>query len=280
MREYFLDGGSEFSVEEEQVIIDPSHTDFLNRNSLHSLVDFMSVSRENAYRDVEERLTVGLDLLLDDSGKKQRVYLKRHWKETKAKSSGPFHEASVEFENIRTLNAQQVNVPQAIAMGSGYINQRPVGFMMVMEVPGMPSDDYLKEQFPSQRLSAEKVAKKKRFIDQLAASSAHFHTLGYNHRDFYLCHTFVIEDGENFIFHLIDLQRVQKRRMLRHRWLVKDISQMNYSTPPGISRTDRMRFYLKYCGISSLRKKDKRFIKAVLRKTERLIRREKQGKNR
>ena len=280
MRDYFLDGKSELSVEDEELIIDKGFEDMLKRSHLLTLAQFISVSRDNGYSDVPERLTVGLDLPVDDQGKTLRVYLKRHWKDQKVKSKGPRNEAIVEYENIKTLEKLHVRVPQTVAVGSGYVNNRAVGFMMVVEVPGIPADDYIKNEFPLQGLSGELLRAKRKFICQLADNSSAFHKLGYNHRDFYLCHTFVIQRDEDYIFHLIDLQRVQKRRFMRRRWLVKDLSQMYYSVPDGMSNTDRLRFYFRYQSIATLSTKDKSLIKAILRKTQRLLKREKQGKNR
>lgn len=278
MRDYFLDGKSELLVEGEELTVDTAFRDMLKRNKLQTLAEFMSVSRENAFRDVRERLTVGLDLPVNDDGKTLRVYLKRHWKEKAVKSKGPRKEALIEYNNIKALEAQNVRVPQTVACGSGYINGRPVGFMMVVEVPGIPSDDYIKDQFPKQGINESSLQSKRKFVRQLAENSSRFHGLGYNHRDFYLCHTFVIKQNENYIFHLIDLQRVQNRRLLRRRWLVKDLAQMNYSVPEGMTNTDRLRFYLRYQDIKSLDKKHKSLIKAILRKTHSIAKREKQGK--
>ena len=280
MREYFLDGKSALSIEGEQVYIDTAFAALLKNNGLQTLEDFMSVPRTNAFRDVPERLTVGLDLKINGGEETMRVYLKRHWKEKKGKNSKPENEAQVEFDNIKNLENQGVNVPRAMAVGHGMINGRPVGFMMVQEVPGIPSDDYIKDKFPQQGAAGEPLANKRKFIRQLAENSSHFHNLGYNHRDFYLCHTFVKEEGADYLFHLIDLQRVQKRKLLRYRWLVKDLSQMNYSAPTGVTNTDRLRFYFNYSGISTLSKKDKKLITDVWRKVMRLRKRELQGKNR
>ena len=59
-----------------------------------------------------------------------------------------------------------------------------------------------------------------------------FHAAGYNHRDLYCCHFFVKEpEPGRFEIRLIDLQRVQRRRRFRRRWIVKDLAQLAYSAP-------------------------------------------------
>ncbi len=74
-------------------------------------------------------------------------------------------------------------------------------------------------------------------LREVAAVANKFHRLGYNHRDLYCCHFFIKEPrpGE-FKVNLIDLQRVEHRRHLRGRWLVKDLAQLAYSAPATASR--------------------------------------------
>ena len=65
---------------------------------------------------------------------------------------------------------------------------------------------------------------------------------------------------------------MERRRHLRSRWLVKDISALNYSSPEEIiTRTDRLRFFKAYRGGEST-SEDRLFIKRVVRKTERVAR--------
>jgi heptose I phosphotransferase len=76
-----------------------------------------------------------------------------------------------------------------------------------------------------------------------------------------------------FDVHLIDLQRVQYRRCWRHRWVVKDLGQLNYSAPPeAISRTDRLRFLKSYFQIDRLGKRERRLVRRVMAKTARIAR--------
>ena len=69
-----------------------------------------------------------------------------------------------------------------------------------------------------------------RVISEVAALVGRFHAAGYNHRDLYCNHLFVKEQspGEREI-RLIDLQRVQRRRRFRRRWIVKDLAQLAWS---------------------------------------------------
>ncbi len=73
---------------------------------------------------------------------------------------------------------------------------------------------------------------------------------------------------------LIDLQRVERRRWFRRRWIVKDLAQLAWSAPQScIKNTRKMAFMLAYLGVKKLRPADKRLIRAVLAKQRRMERR-------
>ena len=154
----------------------------------------MSLPRENSFRDVPNRLTVGLDLVSE--GKTQRVYLKRHWLDAKSKNSGPHLEAQSEAENIKKLHESGIPVPELVASGWGYINQRPVGFVIMAEVPGLQGDHFIEAQIENRSWS--KI--QHQIIIDLAVLTKKFHDLGFNHRDLYLCHFFADLDSTDLVF--------------------------------------------------------------------------------
>ena len=114
-----------------------------------------------------------------------------------------------------------------------------------------------------------------RLIRQLALVVRQFHAAGYNHRDLYCCHFFVKEPVRGrFEVRLIDLQRVQRRRLFRRRWIVKDLAQLAYSAPADqIKCTHKMAFIRHYLGVRKLTAADKRLIRQVLAKQQRMQRR-------
>lgn len=272
MHDFFTENTDSVHVESEKIIFNQQYENLVKENGFKSLSDFMFFSRENSYRDVPGRLTVGIDLKMN--GEPQRVYLKRHWTIKKSKSTSPHKEALSEWDNINALSQAKINVPDAMAVGYGSINGHTVGFIMMKEVPGKPADDFIKEDL----IPAKSFKKRKSFTEDLALFASEFHELGYNHRDFYLCHTFVDSSGPNNKLNLIDLQRVQKRTVFRRRWLVKDLAQMAYSALKISSRTDRLRFYLKYAGSDTLSGLDKKFLRSIERKVETMVKRENEGK--
>jgi heptose I phosphotransferase len=106
-------------------------------------------------------------------------------------------------------------------------------------------------------------------IKKLAWVSRQMHTNGMNHRDYYICH-FLLDisngmdklDTANLKAHLIDLHRAQIRSKTPHRWIVKDVAGIWFSSmDTGISKNDMFRFMRIYSG-KSLRetlKSDRKF---------------------
>ena len=78
-----------------------------------------------------------------------------------------------------------------------------------------------------------KLSEKRALIRKLAAISKTLHENGINHRDYYLCHFLRTDNGKAFCaddaLYLIDLHRVQMRKAVPARWLVKDLAGLFYS---------------------------------------------------
>ncbi len=116
------------------------------------------------------------------------------------------------------------------------------------------------------------LTQRRSWIRQLAELVSRFHKLGFCHRDLYLSHIFISfkNDGQP-IFYLIDLARCFKPDFRKRRWIIKDLSALNYSSPKNIiSNTDRMRFFKTYLGKNKIGTSDKRLIRQIIGKTNRI----------
>ena len=91
------------------------------------------------------------------------------------------------------------------------------------------------------------------------------------HQDFYLSHFYL---GRDETLYLIALQRVGRRDVVPGRYRIKDLGQLNYSADftGGVSRTERMRFFLAYLDKKKLEPADKSLARKVLAKTRRIAR--------
>jgi heptose I phosphotransferase len=246
----------------------------------------MTVSEGQCLRVLEDRENWRLELR-GALSTARGAYLKRHhvrsWQSRiRARwGAGPGQTAGrVEAQNIRRLAAARIACMELVAYGE---NLQPDGwlesFVLTEELDGyQPLDDFLRERFPAGRSRGARARNRDldRLIRQVAAVVRRLHRAGYNHRDLYCCHLFVREpDRGRFELKLIDLQRMEHRRRFRRRWLVKDLAQLAYSAPRGsIRRTHRLAFMRYYLGVEKLGRGDKRLIRAVLAKQQRMERRE------
>jgi len=214
----------------------------------------------------------------------RNVYLKKHHVRTLASrlrarlGMGPGETAAqTEARNVGRLSRDGIDTMRLVAYGQRLRGDGLVeSFVLTEELAGYEQlDHFLARRFGRRELyrtlpRGQRDAHLYRLIARTAALARKFHTAGYNHRDLYCCHFFVRElEPGRFDVRLIDLQRVQHRRRLRRRWIVKDLAQLAYSAPRDrIKCTHKMAFVRHYLGVDRLRPRDKRLIRAVLAKQQ------------
>ncbi|HEX4129905.1 MAG TPA: lipopolysaccharide kinase InaA family protein [Pirellulales bacterium] len=249
----------------------------LARAGLGSFDDFMQHTPGRMLRAVESRENWRLDLSHAD-GRPRGAFLKKHrvrgWLARMRRSDG-----RVEAENIRALEHDRIATMRLIAYGQRLGNDGQLeSFVLTEELAGFTQlDHYLRQRFVPRNPSdaRRQHGELRTLLARVAALARRFHDHGYNHRDFYCCHFFIRESSSGeFQVHLIDLQRAQRRRWLRGRWIVKDLAQLSYSAPrERIGRSERLAFIKQYLGVQRLGPRDKRLIRRVLAKHARMERR-------
>lgn len=90
-------------------------------------------------------------------------------------------------------------------------------------------------------------------IKKIAEITRIMHLNGINHRDLYICHFLLDktgpewEKGKNIKLYIIDLHRVQMRKKIPERWLIKDLAGLLFSSMDiGITKKDVFRFMIEY----------------------------------
>lgn len=161
-----------------------------------------------------------------------------------------------------------IQTPNVVAYGSrwGRLFEKQ-SFLITEEISGRS----LEKRLPACLTDLNPLqdpALRRQFLARLADWIAVFHRNGFCHRDLYLSHLFLTDDDQ---FVLIDLHRTFRPRWFKQRWRLKDLTQLYYSAPgQWISRTDRLRFYLRYVGRTSLTAGDRRLIRTIKRKAWRI----------
>jgi heptose I phosphotransferase len=200
-------------------------------------------------------------------------YLKKHhgrtwrtWLATFMGVAPPRSPGRVEAENALALNALGIDVMPLTAYGEKlHADGRWDSFLLSEELEGYCElQDFIEWRFAKN----ESTQDLHRLILQVANIARRFHAAGFNHRDFYCCHFLVKEVSPGtFDVRLIDLQRVQRRKWFRHRWIVKDLAQLASMSPEAhVGCREKVLFLRAYLGVKKLRPQDKRLVGAVLRK--------------
>ncbi len=259
--------------------IDERFADSLRAAGLNRFASVMETRRGDCMRALKDR--ENWRLRLDG----QTAYLKKHHIRTlssrlRAKFGLPAGEtaARTEARNVRRLARDGIASMTLIAYGERLSGDGLLeSFLISEDLSGyVQLDNFIAARFPQRELFStlrrdrNDARDLKNLIDEVADVARRFHRAGYNHRDLYCCHFFIRETAPGgFDVRLIDLQRVQQRRRLRRRWIVKDLAQLAYSAPRDrIKCTHKMAFVRSYLGVSKLRPRDKRLIRAVLAKQQ------------
>jgi len=258
--------------------IEEEYRPLLRRAELATFDSIMSAQRGELLRARNDRENWRLDLP-GPSGGLRPAFLKKHrsrgvrtWLRAHVGAQPGRTPGRTEAENIARLAAVGLAKTRLVAFGERLARDgRLESFVVTEELTGFTQlDHFLEERFDARapgRPSA-RDRDRARLIGDIAATAKKFHALGFNHRDLYCCHFFVREaEPGRFDVNLIDLERVERRRSLRRRWIVKDLAQLAYSAPRGsVGCTDRMAFIKHYLGVRRLRASDKRLIRRVLAK--------------
>lgn len=252
--------------------VDERFRDRLGRQGLRAFGDFMACRGNRVVKRLASKSIVTVEF--DHGAGRGTYYLKRHWGSLRAGealrawlSGFSVSRGRKEWEVIRAFHACGIPTLTPVAAGARGRWLRRESFLLTEELTGFQSvETRLRRQPPG-------PAERRAMLTQIADLTRRMHAHGFNHRDFYLCHIFVrLDPAEGWQWRVLDLQRVDRRRWFRSRWLVKDLAALNYSAPAFITLRDRVRFLRRYLGPGDGRMGLRGLARAVARKTERIRR--------
>lgn len=203
------------------------------------------------HRHVAQRKTIELEF------NDKSIFIKQHfgigWVEifkNLIKLKLPTLGAKTEYNAINAFN--KVGIPTIIALGFGEKGLNPAkqqSFLITKKLNNTISLEDLARNWIDNPPS---LMFKRALIKKVAHITGKMHGSGMNHRDLYLAH-FLIDKfhADNEIIPdkltLIDLHRVQIRKNVPKRWLIKDLSGLYFSSlEAGLSRTDIFIFLKEY----------------------------------
>lgn len=259
-----------------QMWITDDYREPLRRAGLDDFDAVMHPSTGTLLRALPDRENRRLELHGPQSGPRG-AYLKTHRSRStwaRMRSGRDASPAKLEAENVARLERDGIPTMRLIAYGEKrHADGRAESFLITEELAGFTQlDHFVRRRFPAfgEPGHDERDPQLHQLIRDVATVAAKFHACGYNHRDLYCCHFFIREASPGkFEVRLIDLQRVERRRYFRHRWIVKDLAQLAYSAPrERISCRQQLAFMKRYLGVQKLRDADKKLIRQVLAKRD------------
>ena len=166
------------------------------------------------------------------------------------------------------------NTPEPLAVMEKKVLGITTSSYLIMEDARdcLEMDRYILKNFHD-KSSLSKWKKKRALINNLAETMGRMHNLNIFHHDLKTCNIMVKEKGTSFYITFLDFDKVSFEEEITIRKRVKNLTQLNLSTPKLISTTDRLRFlkeYLRQCSIIGEKKNILREI-INLSKTEKIL---------
>lgn len=199
------------------------------------------------YRQVKSRRTISTVL----QGKEYFVKMHRGvgWREI-LKNILVFKSAALgaqqEYKAIREMEKAKILVPQVCSYATDGINPARINsFIITKKIDYQYDLEKLCETWPE---NPPAFLFKRKLIHRVAEITRKMHASGMNHRDFYLCHLLLdMRTESDFDLYLIDLHRVQIRKIVPARWKIKDLSGLYFSAMGvGLTRNDFYYFLTQY----------------------------------
>lgn len=263
-------------LDEGRILAADSFATLLQANALDTFEKIRALPMQDVFRAFPGRITNRIELKSADGPRVfflkryERNYLSR-WRSLLRvlRWPGAKDEAMREWRKIFQLRQSGFLTATPVAVGQlvrdGIVTE---SFLITEEIAdGIPADKYF-----SKNLRDAPVQRKRRWLAEIGNLARRFQLARFIHKDFYLSHIFVVERGEGWKFHLIDLQRVHGPSLHLRRWYVKDLVALGFSAraKARCSRANLLRIYKAFAGVKKLSQTDKRMISKLWTQVGRL----------
>ena len=258
--------------DEGRLIVNRDEADLLRANGLTTFESIMGHQGGTLAKNLLRERTTTQISLPDNNGSARTYFLKRHrpspWKEylkPLLRATWPILGARNEWQAI--IRFQECGISTMIPVALGESGRH--SFLMTKAIEGCTKLTRWMANHAVQRRNGD-ARETRRIIAQVAGIARTMHAAGMHHQDFYLTHFLVPDANPEQSVYVIDLGRARKHRHLSHRWIVKDLAQLDYSAHLA-TRTERGRFLAEYLG-RSLCAEDRPLIRRIRRKSAAIAR--------
>lgn len=277
------------------IIINQNYQDILEKTNLAGFDDLYNYPFGKTLKRIPERRVIRFELPWQ--GRRRVFYLKRH--ETESPDIGALARIGIrragassgmtEFENLCDFRQHGLATVTPVAAGERRVGMfKYRSFLVTESFEPYIALEQLMELHPNRLRGETGSHYKRKLIEAVAKTARRMHEAGANHRDFNATHVLVGPEAADGLpkIALFDLQRVDRRRWQRFRWMVKTLAELNYTLPETLfSKEDRLKLLMDYKGVNRLSLWSRFQLCWIIKKIERIrrhtlknrIRREKAG---
>jgi len=185
-------------------------------------------------------------------------------------------EGKREFENICDFREGGLGTVLPVATGERFVKFCWVqSFLVTEDFSPFISLEYILRDNPEFFMGEKGSYRKRNLINRIGMFARKMHNKGFNHRDFNATHILLYYKDKSDVpdIALFDLQRVDRNPVFQFRWIIKSLSELNYTLSDGLfDEEDRISLLLSYKGKKKLNAWDKLQWFWIKKKTARIKR--------
>ena len=269
-------------IEKNYMILNRDYLDLLKNIQFNSFESVWNYQAGKTIKRIKARSVIRFEIQI--GGRKRVFYLKRH--NTKFAGLQRFFslfspklvlsEGKREFENICDFREGGLGTVSPVAAGERFVKFCwAQSFLITEDFSPFISLEYMLRDNPEFFMGEKGSYRKRNLINKIGMFARKMHKKGFNHRDFNATHILLHYKDESDLpdIALFDLQRVDRNSVFQFRWIIKSLSELNYTLPEGVfGEEDRIFLLLSYKGKKKLNAWDRLQWLWIKRKTARIKR--------
>ena len=284
-------------IEKNHMILNRDYLGLLKNIRFNSFESVWNYQKGEIIKRIKARSVIRFEIQTN-SGKKY-FYLKRH----NTKFAGLQRilalftpklissEGKREFENICDFRKGGLGTVTPVIAGERLVKFFWIqSFLITEDFSPFISLEYMLRDNPEFFTGEKGSDRKRNLINKIGVFARKMHKQGFNHRDFNATHILLHYKDKSDApdIALFDLQRVDRNSVFQFRWIIKSLSELNYTLPESIfNEEDRICLLLSYKGKKKLNAWDllhwlwiKRKTARITRHTEKMMARRKERRQR
>jgi len=265
-------------IKADSMLLNRDYQDILKAWGFDSFDSIYAYQDGEVIKNIKDRSVIRIEI------QSLRFYLKRHNREYMGfprlfKFFFPMRilsQGRLEFENACIFRECGLSTAIPAVAGERFIRFFwAESFVMTKDFLPFVSLEELLRDTPEFFKGSEGETRKKILTDKIGRLARRMHQHGLNHRDFNATHILLLYENNSDTpqIALFDLQRVNRRKFLRFRWIIKSLAELNYTLPDSLfDEKDRTDLFLSYKGKTSLHLWDRMQLFWIRKKVARIRR--------